>query len=81
VRAELQALARAHSIPVGASVRWRLGDVRVDPATVGRGRVVEHAWRHGVVPMYWVELKRPITLVTGKRTRRLLFWEEQISLS
>jgi len=73
------AVAVAHAIPVGATVKWRLGDVRTDAPSKGMGRVVEHAWRHGVVPMYWVELRRPVTLVTGASTNRLLFWEEQLS--
>lgn len=74
----MQAYARSHSLPVGAQVRWRLGDVRVPSPAMGVGRVAELAWRHGVIPMYWVELARPVELVTGALTSRLLFWEEQL---
>lgn len=62
-------------------MRWQLGDVRVNTPTMGPGRVVEHAWRHGIIPMYWVELSRPVSLVTGMTTNRLLFWEEQLTPS
>lgn len=28
--------------------------------------------------MYWVELRKPVELVTGAYTTRLLLWEEQL---
>lgn len=70
--------AQAHSLPVGTPVRCHIGDVRVVGPTLGVGRVVEHTWRHGVIPMYWVELRKPVELVTGAYTTRLLLWEEQL---
>lgn len=76
----MQALAVSHAFPVGSPVRWHLGDVRTTHPSTGVGRIVEHAWRHGVVPMYWVETQRPVALVTGEHTRRLLFFPGQLDL-
>lgn len=67
-----------HAIPVGAAVRCHIGDVRMAHPIMRLGRVTEHAWRHGVIPMYWVELRKPVELATGGQTTRLLLWQEQL---
>ena len=69
---------RTHTYPVFAQVRCRIGDVRVGARQVRIGQVVRHEFSHGVVPMYVVDLARPVVLVTGRRAKRLRLWESQL---
>lgn len=72
---------RTHAYPVFAQVRCRIGDVRVGARQVRIGQIVRHELSHGVVPMYVVDLLRPVVLVTGRRAKRMRLWESQLETS
>ena len=67
-----------HAYPVFTQVRCRIGDVRVRARQVRLGQIVRHEFSHGVVPVYVVDLLRPVVLVTGQRARRMRLWESQL---
>jgi len=69
---------RTHTYPVFAQVRCRIGDVRVGARQVRIGQIVRHEFSHGVVPVYVVDLLRPVVLVTGRRAKRMRLWESQL---
>ena len=74
-------IVRTHAFPVFTQVRCTINDVRVGARQNRLGQVVGHEFSHGVVPMYVVDLLRPVVLVTGRRAKRMRFWECQLEVT